>query len=249
MKGVLVAMSALYLLACGAYAQDQTIHVPTDPVEILKKADAAARAIKAARYKAVVEGTGAVKARVPSAQGTVIMAGWGSDVPKMFRVDTRFKDRRHPDTRDMSMGCDGQQYYLIDHQTKMVHVGRTWAVWGANARIVLALLTNEFTYPEPFTDEINGVRQELKGSKMVGDEDCYEVYIEYAVANARAVWCFSKQDFLPRSRHDLTGTPSSKEEGGQLRTMTDVQADPPLSEDAFKVVIPEGYTRTDHAAP
>ncbi len=39
----------------------------TDPIAILKKVDAAARAVKGVRYKASIKGTGAGESRVPVA--------------------------------------------------------------------------------------------------------------------------------------------------------------------------------------
>lgn len=249
MKRVAVAVLGLCMVVGVTNAEDKNGEELTDPLEIVKKADAAAKAVKAVRYNVTFEGIGSAKARVPRADGTVVLSGWGTDYPKMFRIDARYKNRRDPDVREATLGSDGQQFYLIDHKSKKAHVGRNWSVWGGNANIAQAMLTNEFAYPEPFGDEINGEKHELKGSKMIGDEDCYEVYVKYAVANAEAIWCFSKKDLLPRSRYDLTGSPSSPEEGGQLRIMTEVEVDPALSTDAFKFVVPEGYTQTEHPAP
>ena len=40
---------------------------------------------------------------------------------------------------------------------------------------------------------------ELKGSKKISGEDCYEIHVVYASENApEATWYFSKKDFLPR---------------------------------------------------
>ncbi len=249
MKRVMVAVLGLCVVVGVTNADDKKGEELTDPLDIVKKADAATKAIKTVRYKVSVEGIGSAKSRVPRADGTVLLSGWGTDFPKMFRIDARFKNRRDPNVREATLGSDGQQFYLIDHKSKKAHVGRTWSIWGGNANIARALLTNEFTYPTPFGDEIKGEKHELEGSKMIGDEDCYEVYVKYAVANAEAVWCFSKKDFLPRSRYDVTGTPSSRQEGGQLKIMTEVEADPALSTDAFKLIVPEGYTQTEHPAP
>lgn len=253
MKRAMVAVLGLCVMFTVTYAQDEKKpeEKATDPVEILKKVDAAARAVKAVKYTAKVEGTGAAQATAAVAQGTCVLSGgWNNSSmsPKKFRCEVKYKSRPKSSWRNVTIGTDGEQFYLIDHKNQKAHVGSNFSIWGRHRRGATAVLTGEFMHPTPFNDEINGDTQELKGSKMVGDEDCYEVRVVYASAAGEAIWCVSKKDFLPRSRHDLLRSPSSGERSGQLRIMMDLVIDPPLSEGEFKLRLPDGYEQTDMQA-
>ena len=109
----------------------------------------------------------------------------------------------------------------------------------------------EFVHATPFNDEINGRSQELKGSVKIGDEDCYEIHVVYAADRApQATWAFSKKDFLPRRRIDaFPAALAGGQAGTTIKTITNLVVEPKLDEDAFKLKLPEGYTKTDDFAP
>jgi outer membrane lipoprotein-sorting protein len=107
----------------------------------------------------------------------------------------------------------------------------------------------EFLHETPFSDEINGKKQELKGSKKINGEDCYEVHVVYAAEQApEAIWFFSKKDFLPRCRMDVGKTPDGRKYV-QTKTLSNVVVDPKLDDKTFKLKLPDGYTKTDDFAP
>ncbi len=105
----------------------------------------------------------------------------------------------------------------------------------------------EFLFETPFTDEIKGKKQELKGSKEINGVDCYEVHVVYATDQI-ATWCFSKKDFLPRRRVDEGKTRDGRAYRAD-KTIAKLIADPKLDKDAFKLKLPDGYTKTDDFAP
>ena len=110
-------------------------------------------------------------------------------------------------------------------------------------------MMSEHLAPEPFSDEINSPTKELKGSKTIGGEECYEVYVVYASDQSpKATWYFSKKDFLPRARYD-DYTLGDGGTGLLKKTVTNLVADPKLDMDAFNLKLPEGYTKTDEPAP
>ena len=66
---------------------------------------------------------------------------------------------------------------------------------------------------------------ELKGSKTIGGEDCYEIHVTYA-NDQQAIWHFSKKDFLPRARQDIFRNPGMNGPASQLKVLTDLVVDP-----------------------
>ncbi len=220
----------------------------TDPIEILKKVDAAAKAVKAVKYKATITGTGAAASRMPPVEGTVIMSGWANGAVKQFRCDAEVKRPGSSEVAEITAGSDGEDFYVVDHKAKKAYVDLDPEVIGTTGRPALLLRMLEFLHPTPFSDEINADKKELTGSKRIGGEDCYEVHVVYAAGRAEAIWHFSKRDFLPRARHDLYTTPAG-EKGGQQRILTDLVVDPKFDKDAFKLTVPKGYTKTDDFAP
>ncbi len=220
----------------------------TDPIAILKKVDAAAKAVKGVRYKGSIKGTGAGESRVPTVEGTVIMSGWVSGTLEKFRCDVKVQRPQSSEVMEITAGSDGEDFYVVDHKAKKAYVDLDPEVIGSTGRPALLLRMLEFLHPTPFSDEINAGKQELTGSKKIGGEDCYEVRVVYAGGRAEAIWHFSKRDFLPRARHDIYTTPSG-EKGGQQRILTDLVVDPKFDKDAFKLTTPKGYTKTDDFAP
>jgi outer membrane lipoprotein-sorting protein len=95
---------------------------------------------------------------------------------------------------------------------------------------------------------VNGFKKELQGSVVIGDEDCYIVYVDYdEESEYETTWYLSKKDFLPRRRLDHI-TLQNGDKGGTMRTVTNLKVEPDLSSDTFKIVIPEGYTESNTAA-
>ena len=221
----------------------------TDPVEILKKADAASKAVTAAKYDVVVEGGGAAEELVPRSKATVIATGVTSGGPEKYLVDTKLIPPGSTDPVHITGGGDGDKYFLIRHAEKIAHEDIDQAVLGSYARAIVGCITLEFFVPEPFTQEINGKSHKLAGSKVIGGEDCYEINLVYAVEGAQeTTWFISKKDFLPRGRLDRFVLRDGRK-GEVRRTMTNLDVGPKLDDDTFKLKLPEGYTKTDDFAP
>lgn len=221
----------------------------TDPVEILKKADAACKAVEFIQYTASVQGSGAAESRVGKSSGTVTLKGRKSGGgPEQGRYEAKLQLPGSSDESEVTVGSDGKTYFLIDFKAKKVYEDIDPAVVGTAGRAVRALAMGEYFHPEPYSDEIKGKKQELKGTTKVGDEDCYEVNVEYEQANVEATWFFSKKDFLPRRVDRRFQTPTGEKGGAQL-IVTKLTLDPKLDKDPFKLVVPEGFTKIDDFAP
>ncbi len=221
----------------------------TDPVEILKKADAATKAVKSAKYEVSLRGEGAAEARVPAIDGTMISVGSGDPAASpIFRQDVTTKRPGSEETKRITAGGDGENYYLIDHDEKKAYVDMDPQVVGSAGRILFRAAMAEFVHPAPFSDELNADKKELIGSKTVEGVDCYEIHVHYAGGRGEAVWCFSKKDFLPRARRDVF-TDREGKKGAFVKTVKNLVVDPKLEKDAMKFKLPDGYTRVDDFAP
>ena len=248
MKRLLPMMFGVFVLVGSVFAQeDKKPGELTDPVEILKKVDAAAKAVQAARYKCTFERLGE-QGQMPKVEGTVLLTGWTGGGPAKFKIEAKVKQPNSEEETRISAGGDGNEFYVVDHKNKKAYVDIDQAVMGRTGRPAQLIVVAEFTHPTPFSDEINGQKQELRGSKTIAGEDCYEIYVQYTSAQQEAVWHFSKKDFLPRARLDIFKGP----DGGEIKqqkTLSNLEVDPKLSDDAFKFSLPEGFERIDDFAP
>jgi len=244
-------------LASAAYAQTPGEKKPeapkggglTDPVEILKKADEAAKAAKSVQYTASAKGLGTQAARTATVEGTVILLGWKNNAPEKWIVDAKAQRAGSSEANELVAGFDGNNYYLIDKPKKTMYQDMDQAVMGSGARLVQGLLMVEFVHPTPFTDEINADKQELRGTTKIGDEECYEVFVKYKGVNQQANWFFSTKDFLPRRVDRRTPGPGGAEGGGTTLTVTKLAVQPKFEKDPFVVTLPEGYTKSKEFAP
>jgi outer membrane lipoprotein-sorting protein len=239
----------LSLLLSSAVAQDAGKDGElTAGLEILKKADAAAKALKAVQYKAVAKGLGADEARLPKVEGTAVMSGWLNSAPQKFRYEVKVQRPGSSEIEEYSAGSDGNMVYLVDPSKKIAYEDIDPAVLGSNARVVGSVAVRKLLNPEAFADEIKAEKVELKGMATIGDHDCYEVHVHYDKDEGDGVWFFSKKDFLPR-RIDRMFPTRNGETGGRQTILTDLVVNPKLDNNAFKLTLPEGFTKTDDFAP
>ncbi|MGD8454553.1 MAG: hypothetical protein PVJ57_22290 [Phycisphaerae bacterium] len=257
-----IGLLALVLLAgTVAWAGDKKDEKPagemTDPLAILKKTDAAMKAVKAVKYDLTIEATGALKERSAKLEGSVIAAERAkpesdndkSVLPTKFRMETRFTVPNDSEPYHLIGGNDGKDFYLVDFRTKTVYADLDPAVLGSASRVILRGMMIEYLHPRPFDDELGGKQHTLKESKTVDGEDCYAIEVIYNIDQAPTVtWFISKKDFLPRGRIDML-TLQDGQKGEIHKMLSHLVVDPKLSEDAFEIRVPDGFTKTDEFAP
>lgn len=250
MKRLTCTLLAL-TLAAAVGAGDEKKDAPPelkDPVDILKKVDAAARAVKAVQYDLVLDATAVQRGKL---EASIMAAGRpaeGAYLPEKWRVDATITLPGANESIHLTGGCDGEDFYLIDHRHKIAYVDMDPAVLGPAQGTLVRSMFVEFLHPAPFNDEIHGKSQELRKSEKLGDEDCYVIHVVYASDEApQATWWFSKKDFLPRQRVDEYRYPGLQ--GPIRRTVSKLVVDPKLADDAFKVTLPAGYEQSDDFAP
>ncbi|HRX84637.1 MAG TPA: hypothetical protein P5572_06410 [Phycisphaerae bacterium] len=239
------------LLAAPAFAADaekKTTAELTDPIEILKKMDAAAKAVKSVAYDIEFKASGDLVKHTAQGKGSVLMTGWTGRLPKQFLIDVTGVKPGATAAQHVTGGTDGENYFLIDYAQKIAHEDIDPNVMGTGGQLIGAALMPEFVHEAPFSDEINGKNQKLTGSEKVDDVDCYVITLSYTNAPQTSTWFVGKQDFLPRQRVDhLDQLPYGK--GEITKTITRLVVDPNLDDDAFALKVPEGFKKTDDFAP
>lgn len=222
----------------------------TDPVEILKKADEVCKPVKSLKYTASRAGLHADAEKTPKGTGTLISLPSVDKKPAMFKVQIKWTKPGETDVNEITAGCDGDNFYVMDHKTKKVYVDVDPAVFGGFRGPIQGLRMAEFGHESPFGDEINGKVKELIGVEKVGEEECYHIHVEYSGSNdgLHTDWWISTKDFYPR-RADRVQPNRSGEKGGGTMSLTGLEVNPKADPKDFALVVPEGYTKVEDFAP
>ena len=214
--------------------------------KILQKTAAALEKVKQVRYQAQYQGTGWVKQYVADVEGTAMLGEPSEYDIARFRCEVKLTPPKSEETVELTAGCDGNLFYLIDPKAKTAYVDMDDAVLGTQARNVQRVLIREFVAKEPLADDLKVEKVDLKGTTKVGDEDCHQVEVTQS-EERKVVWFVSIKDSLPR-RVDRVYTREGEVGTTQL-VLTNLAAETQLRPAPFKVIVPEGYTQTDEFAP
>ncbi|MCP4658154.1 MAG: PQQ-like beta-propeller repeat protein [bacterium] len=221
----------------------------TDPMAILKRAEAAAAAVEAVKYDVGIEGFDAAKAIFGSIRAAVTATGVEGRLPAKFLVEAEVAMPGAAEPMRFTAGSDGNMYYAVDHRTKTAHEDLEWVVMGPFLRIVRWTIVREFHRPDPLVDEINSQTQELRGSKRFAGEDCYELHVVYSTEPPESgTWYYSKRDFLLRGGRYFF-TVENGEKAGVTFAISNLAVEPKLDPELFSLKLPAGYTLTDESAP
>ena len=219
----------------------------TDPQEILEKAAAALKEVKQARYKARYHGTGWIKVVTPDIEGTVVIGEPSEYDIVRFQCDVKMKPSRSSETVELIAGSDGELFYVLDRQRKLVYADADEAVLGTRGRDPRRVVLYTFVSEDPLAKLMETEDLVLRDDVEVGDEPCYA--IESVQPGSRESMLYiSKKDFLPRRvdgklQHETYGSASTQLE------ISDLVVSPECQPEAFKLTVPEGFTRTNDFAP
>ncbi|MCP4201332.1 MAG: PQQ-binding-like beta-propeller repeat protein [bacterium] len=222
---------------------------PNEPeaLRILRKVDAATKAVSGVRYKATSKPSGAATNFAAPTAGDALMFGWTGTGPENFHTNVKSTRVGSDEPIELTAGGDGDLYFLIDHKTQKAYVDMDPNVTGSGGRTLGNIRMIEFIHPTPFDDEINGDKAELMGTENVAGVECYKIHVTYAGGQGESTWFFSTQDYLPRRRIRIFNTPQG--EGAIDITVSELSVDPDVVPAAFKLELPEGYERVDDFAP
>ena len=244
-KKIALLVGAFSISACCVFAQDT--RALTDPVEILRRANAAAKAVKVAQYEPKVFSLNANGEAQLVAKADVIIEGFSGKAPAKFKASGTFGRRGSKDVHELTAGSDGETVYLIDAKTKKAYVGFDFDVFGSRGELLRPLLMAEYVVASPFSDELSCEKQELVGTTKIADEECYEVLVQYA-NKRKARWFFSTDDLLPR-RVDRFPARNGRSARGTRLVVTSLKTDPKLEKNPYEFKLPPGFEQTDDDAP
>jgi len=220
---------------------------PDEPVavQILKRADAAARAIDSIYYKATTTPIGRATGWIPATEGETILAGWNGTMPARFwaRITTVQPDSDKAD--EFTGGANGETFFLLDHRSKRAYSDFDPNVLGKAGRALSAIQLPELVHPTPFADEIGAESVELVGEEEVGGVPCHKVRVVYGASFGESTWFLSKEDHLPRRRIRVFGGIEASVD----TTLTDLEVNPDTATDRFTLELPDGYELIDDFAP
>ncbi len=219
----------------------------SEAIRILKKVDAAAKAVTGVRYRAKAEPGGFATTFMRAAEGEAVMFGWNGQ-PEKFYGHVKTTHRGSDEPLEVAGGGDGETYFLIDHQAKKAYQDMDPNVMGSGRNALGSIVMAEFVHPTPFDDEINADEAELLGKETVAGVECYTIRVVYSDRRGESIWYVSTEDHLPRKRVRKFTDPQQGE-GSIEVTITDLEVDPEVEPDTFKLELPEGYEKIDDFAP
>ena len=132
----IISMPALADEKVSAPCQDQAKQAGKSEsplaVEILKKADSAAKTVNAVQYDVVVNITGDLQRFRGPSKASIIATGYNPPgIPEKYSVDTHMTLPCAKKEIHLTGGTDGKTYFLINHEKKTAHEnkgsGRSWA--------------------------------------------------------------------------------------------------------------------------
>lgn len=216
-------------------------------VEFLKKVDAATKVVESVSYKGRY-----TRMRngqpVVVIEGTAYIAGEFTNAFTIYRFDAAIHRQNSEDVQKFTVGSNGEEHFLVDHQTEKVHVDIDPAVIGTDGRAAQVIGMIEFVYPTPFGDEIRAESCEMKGTAVIGGEPCQAIHVVYAGdVRQQATWYFSKKDFLPRRVNRLFDR--GERQISTRQTVSDLVVNPKIDKRELAPFVPEGFTKTDEFAP
>lgn len=233
-----------------AWAQEEkasTEAKSAEAIEILKKVDATIKAVDSVRYDVKTTPEGIATDFVSAVQGTTIMEGWNGNVPDRFHTHVKTTKTGTDEPLELTGGGDGETYFIINHTTKKAYEDMDPAVMGSAANTLRAAAMVEFVHDTPFDDELHADEVELQGIEKIGNEKCYKIHVVYAGGQGSSTWYFSKKDYLPRRRTRHIDVPQGS--GSIEVVITNLETNPEVSADLYKLKLPEGYEQIDDFHP
>ncbi len=231
-------------------SKEESKHAIRSPeaIEILKKVDQATKNVKSVRYDAEFTPIGTTADQLPKVRGRVVAANADGTMSNRFVCHSRMKPPGSDGVQAYTVGSDGDIFYLIDESKKTVYADIDRQVLGRTGQLAAAINMREWAHPTPFADEIKAREVELQGLVKIGGVECYKIHVVYRGQGGEAVWYFSTKDHLPR-RCDRVINFAPAAPGGTQLVLTNVVPNVKVDHDSFKLVIPDGFERTDRFAP
>ena len=219
----------------------------SEAVAILRKVDAAAKAVTGVRYRVTSEPSGVATNFVAAAEGGGVMFGWTGQQPEKFAMKVKTTRPGTDDALEFTGGSDGENFFLLDHVGRKAYQDFDPAVMGSGGNALFGVTMAEFVHPTPFNDEITADTAELEGTETVGGVECHKIRVVYSGGRGSSTWFVGTEDYLPRRRIRHFSTPQG--DGALDIVLSDLEIDPEVGPDTFAMKLPEGYEQVDDFAP
>lgn len=232
------------LMPSAACAGDQPAN---EAKQLLLKSRAAIRQAKVVSYQAEYGATGYIKKWVKDVRGKVLVGEKAKyEVPR-FLLDITMPGDEDAEPDHYTVGCNGDEYFLVDAKTKTVYVDLDPAVLGSNSRAFQRVILPEFGDENAFEDELEAEHLELGEAESVAGEDCAVVRVKNE-SPPDIVWWISQKDHLPRRVRRLYKDDEDGEGTTEL-TLSALVVNPKVTDAPFRVRVPDGFKKTDDFAP
>jgi len=233
-------MSCTYNLAVCLLLAGLGSHIARepDPIEILRKAEAATRAVKAVAYKAEFRGEGELEASMPRLTGSVRARKIPGVAVPMLVLEAVVREPGVEEAASYRFINDGTRFAAIDKVGKVVtqrDPPRSLDNLFACMEPAADLWLDQFFDRTLFEEARRGDSVKHMGTKKVNGVDCDVIHVVYRNAVAQARWYFGRKDHLPR-RVDWTRPGSTL-----VLSLSDLNVKPKLAADTFAIEVPEGY--------
>jgi outer membrane lipoprotein-sorting protein len=250
MKRLIVPLVLLLVASASLAGDEAAAEDSPDPIEILKKVDAAIKAVSAVSYTAKSTPSGIAVNFVSPAEGSAVLVGWNEawGMPEKFRVHLETTPPGSDEQVELTGGGDGDMFFLIDHTSKKVYEDMDPNVLGSSGNTLQAFGMREFVHSHPFDDEIGAETVKYEGVETVGGEECHKIFIDYGQGGQKSTWLFGTSDYLPRRRVQHFTIPEQGD-GTLAIEVTKLEINPEIDPSVFRLVRPEGFEQIDDFAP
>jgi hypothetical protein len=250
MRKLIVAIALLVVASASLAGEEAATEESPDPVEILKKVDAAIKAVGSVAYSAKSTPSGIAENFVSAAEGKAVLVGWNDewDMPEKFYVHLTTIPAGSDETVELTGGGDGDMFFIVDHANKKAYEDMDPNVLGSSGNTLQAFGMREFVHSRPFEDEIGAETVEYQGVETVNGEECHKVYVDYGQNRGRSTWLFAKSDHLPRRRIQHFSIPGQGD-GTFAIEVTRLEVNPEVDPSVFRLRLPEGFEQVDDFAP
>lgn len=204
-----------------------------DPLEIVKKADAATKAVKAVSFRAERISLSDDEERAPGAkakvQAKIVKRG---EFPQI-NIKGIAAGRSGDGKQKFQIISDGKESMMVDFKEKKAQkrdAPSNLSVFFQDPRLGLFMV--EYAHETPFQDEIDADARKYEGTKKIGDVECHVIHVTYSGGQGVARWYFGTKDGLPRRVDRIAGN--------FALVLTDVNTKPEFDDDTFALKAPEG---------
>jgi hypothetical protein len=233
----------------------------TDALQILRNADNAVRNVRAVQYVADYRGAGPIASTTYHVTGVVILGNMRGEGQEDYFLEVKVTPPEGGEPKEFRIGCNRNQTFVIDPQSRKVHADIDSVVLGSLADVVRDVSMYELVRKQPFRDAIAEEAVTLRGRSKVGEEECYEIHVKYKNRADEALWFISMNDFLPRRVDRYRRASGAKPSAGDaapaetddpprtVLTVTQLQVNPGFNQHPFLLRMPPGYRKTDDPFP